>query len=68
MAPCPVTQGITVPSHSARTKPLPLLRYFGRSIPLVPFQLFMATLPFRAVVVIAIRDTAQVRPIKLERH
>jgi len=35
---------------------------------LVPFQLFMATLPFRAVVTVAIRDVAQIRRIKLERH
>src|ERR1700675_4523343 len=35
---------------------------------LVPFQLFMATLPFRAVATIAIRETAHIRRIKLERH
>jgi hypothetical protein len=33
-----------------------------------PFQLFMASLPFRAVATIAIRDSAQIRRIKLERH
>ena len=35
---------------------------------LVPFQLFMASLPFRAVATIAIRDSAQIRRIKLEWH
>jgi len=42
MAPCPVTKGITVPPHSARTKPLPLLRYVGRSTPLVSSQRVVA--------------------------
>jgi hypothetical protein len=35
---------------------------------LVPFQLFMPTLPFRAVATIATRDAAHIRRIKLERH
>jgi hypothetical protein len=35
---------------------------------LVPFQLFMATLLFRAAATIAIRDAARIRRIKLERH
>jgi hypothetical protein len=35
---------------------------------LVPFPLFMATLPFRTVATIAIRDGAQIPHIKLERH
>jgi hypothetical protein len=35
---------------------------------LVPFQLFMATLPFRAVATIVIREAAKIRHIKLERH
>ena len=36
--------------------------------PVVPSQLCMATLPFRAVTTIAIRDAARIRRITLERH
>ena len=35
---------------------------------LVPFQLFMATLPFHAAETIAIRDAAQTRRIKVKRY
>jgi hypothetical protein len=35
---------------------------------LVPFQLSMATVPFRALATIAIRDAAHIRRITLERH
>ena len=34
----------------------------------LPFQLFMATLPFRAVATIAIREAAHIRHIKLEQR
>lgn len=34
----------------------------------MPFQLFMATLPFRAVATVAMRDAAHTRRIALERH
>ncbi len=70
------TSNGTVPGHPGDHSAIPFgvndtvefLIRSDRSTRLVPFQLFMATLLFRAVAVIAIRDTAQLRPIKLERH
>jgi hypothetical protein len=61
MAPCPVTQGITVPSDSARTKPLPLLRYFGRSIPLVALITIVAEDPIAVRVIVSRRPDARAR-------